>query len=195
MNIFSILSGITYGYSILCFIRIILSWFPGILQSPFGKIISVLTDSYLNLFKKLTFLRIGVLDLSAALAVSLLMALTYILTGLAFPDQITTGVILAQIFAAIWQLASTFFILFIVVLVIRAIVQLFARPFKPESPFWEAFDRKILPFVYAISNFFTGRRNVQYKTALLITDFALFAVYWVLNSFVVPFVYNLLYGI
>lgn len=195
MNIFSILSGITYGYSIICFIRIILSWFPSVLASPFGKIVSAVTDPYLNLFKHLTFLRIGIIDLSAAIAVTVLMAITYVFTGLAFPDQITLGHILAEIFAAFWQLIATFFIIFIVVLVVRTIIQLFARPFKPESPFWEAFDRKILPFVYAVANFFTARRPVQYKTALLITDFVLFAIYWLLNSLAVPFIYRLLNSI
>lgn len=39
-------------YSTLCLIRIILSWFPGVLYSPVGMFFSTVCDPFLNLFRR-----------------------------------------------------------------------------------------------------------------------------------------------
>lgn len=62
ITIIRITSSIISGYMLLIFIRVLLTWFSG---SSFGKaeeLLGTVTDPYLNLFKKLPFLRMGMID-------------------------------------------------------------------------------------------------------------------------------------
>ena len=64
-HILRIISGALYVYTILCFIRIIFTWFPQAQYSMPGRILSTLCDPYLNFFRRFRILRIGMLDLEA----------------------------------------------------------------------------------------------------------------------------------
>lgn len=194
-NIFSILSTTLYIYGIICFIRILLSWFPGAMYSPFGRFLASITDPYLNFFRRFNILRFGPLDFSPALALGVLGLATFILTGLSYPQAITIGTVLAEIFYAIWNICSAILVILIIIFGIRTIVLLFTRPFKAENPFWEGFDRIFVRFIYKISNIFTLNKMVRYKTALIISTFFLLGIYILFSKIVVPILYSLLRSI
>ena len=70
IQIFSLLiKGISL-YTTLCFVRIILTWIPGLEYSKVGQILSAICDPYLKLIKKIP-LNLGNLDFSPMLAIGL----------------------------------------------------------------------------------------------------------------------------
>ena len=50
--VLSILSGLIVIYTVLCLISIFMTWIPGAKFTKFGKVISSITDPYLNFFSK-----------------------------------------------------------------------------------------------------------------------------------------------
>ncbi|WP_407424994.1 YggT family protein, partial [Treponema sp.] len=75
VNLFSILTSVVLIYTILCFIRVMLSWFPGVEYSRFGAVLSQICDPYLNIFRRFRFLRFSAFDFTPAIALCVLMAL------------------------------------------------------------------------------------------------------------------------
>jgi YggT family protein len=57
-----------YSYTILLFVRIVLSWFPSWRFYTWVRFISFCTDPYLNLFRRILPPLGGVMDLSPILA-------------------------------------------------------------------------------------------------------------------------------
>ena len=55
----SILAGVLALYTFLCFIYILMSWFPGARFTKFGHFMTAICEPYMGLFRRLTFLRIG----------------------------------------------------------------------------------------------------------------------------------------
>ena len=73
--IFSSLATVVSIYSSLCLVRIFLTWIPQANYSKFGQFMSAICDPYLNIFSRVRFLRIGMIDFSPILAFALLSAL------------------------------------------------------------------------------------------------------------------------
>ena len=194
-HILRVISGALYVYTILCFIRIIFTWFPQAQYSMPGRILSTLCDPYLNFFRRFRILRIGMLDLSPALAMGVLITITFIITGLISSSQITLGFILGQFFLAIWQLVSSILLLIIIILIVRLAVLLFSNPYAPESPIWSALDTSFTPFIYRVANIFTGSNRVPFKTALIICTVVLIVIDIAFSKFLVPFTASLLFSI
>ncbi len=71
-----------YCYTILLFIRIVISWFPTWHHYHFVRFISFLTDPYLNIFRRILPPLGGVLDISPLLAFFVLRLLEMILLRL-----------------------------------------------------------------------------------------------------------------
>ena len=61
-TILSILAAALSLYTLLCFIYILMSWFPGAKFTKFGHVMSAICEPYMNLFRKMSFLRIGNID-------------------------------------------------------------------------------------------------------------------------------------
>jgi YggT family protein len=71
-----------YCYTILLFIRIVISWFPAWHRHHFVRFLSFLTDPYLNIFRRILPPLGGVLDISPLLAFFVLRLLEMILLQL-----------------------------------------------------------------------------------------------------------------
>lgn len=57
-----------YCYTILLFVRIVISWFPAWHHKTWARFISYYTDPYLNIFRRIIPPLGGVIDISAILA-------------------------------------------------------------------------------------------------------------------------------
>ena len=116
--ILGLLSAAVTIYTILCFINIIISWFPGAKFTSIGKMISALTDPYMNFFSRSGWLRFGNIDFSPILSIGVLSVISSILGGITSTGRIYIGGILATIIAMLWNVGSSLLsIVFLLVLI------------------------------------------------------------------------------
>ena len=80
--ILGILSAAVTIYTMLCFLNIIISWFPGAKFTSIGRAISALTDPYMNFFSRSGWLTFGNIDFSPILSIGILSVISSILGGM-----------------------------------------------------------------------------------------------------------------
>ncbi|QTQ11100.1 YggT family protein [Treponema parvum] len=172
ISIFKLLTSMISIYSFLCFIRIMLTWFPGLAYSRFAQILSSLCDPYLNLFRRLP-LRFGAFDFSPLISFGVLMVASSIFGNLAMSRSITFGLFLVLALNMLLQIINSLITFFIFFLVIRLIILLIRR--DSYSSIWSQIDYSINPLVFKISSLFSGGRPISYKNSLIISIFTLLA--------------------
>lgn len=183
-QIFGIISTALSIYMMLCFVRVMLSWFPRAQYSAAGRFLSTLCDPYLHLFRKLRFLRFSAFDFSPAIALCLLIALSTIFSSLATAKTITLGAILALLLNMVWQLVASVLGFLIVLLVVRLVVIWIQRGYSTYGSLWDQFDRALNPIVFRIAGLFTRGSTIPYKTALIVSLITLIAV-WLAGHYAV----------
>lgn len=164
LYVFTALAGVLTIYSLLCVVRIILTWIPGASYTGFGRFLSRVCDPYLNLFKR-GWLRLGAIDFSSLFALAVLALVGFILQYLGTGAKVTFSEILILTFSIIWNVLASILFFLIVILVIRLIV--FLSGADKYSPLWAQIDSVLNPLVYTITKFFTGNRLVAYKNAMV----------------------------
>ncbi len=172
---FRIAASLISLYSFLCFIRIILTWVPGLSYSSFTRFLSKICDPYLNLFRGIKWLQPGSFDLSPALGLSLLTVASYLLTSFSRTGAFRVGSFLGLIVGIIWSIANSILIFLIVLMVMRIIIILVQKTTFTQNPILLSIDYSIAPMVNSISRIFNGGRTAPYKTQLLITSLVLIA--------------------
>ena len=65
MYIFSVLASVVSIYTLLCFVRVMLSWFPGAEYSKFGRVLCQMCDPYLDIFRRFRFLPVSMSESSS----------------------------------------------------------------------------------------------------------------------------------
>lgn len=176
-QIFSVLSAACSLYMLLCFIRVMLTWFPGAQYSGFGRFLSSLCDPFLNLFRGLRFLRFSAFDFSPAIALCVLIALSNIFASFARGSRITLGSVLAMLLSMAWSIVSSLLGFLIVLLLIRLIVIFMQKGYASYGSIWDQVDRALSPFVFRITSIFTRGATPPYKNALIVS-ILLLAVIW-----------------
>lgn len=151
-------------YSMLCFIRIILSWIPQFSYSKFAEILGKICDPYLNIFRRLP-LHIANLDFSPIIAFIILSGISTILQYIATLQKISLGIILAITFQMIWSAISSILLLFIIILVVRLIVLLMN---KDSIGFWSSLDTMIYKLARPVTKLFFKNKFVNLQTAVII---------------------------
>ena len=121
MKIFSLLAGIISVYTMLCFVRIILTWIPNLNYSKFGQLLASICDPYMNYFRNIRFLRIGNMDFSPVLSIGLLVVASNLLSTLAVTGQLKIGYLIASIISMIWSILASILSFLIILLIIRVI--------------------------------------------------------------------------
>jgi len=159
----------------IIFIRIILTWFSWLRDSQIRDILARITDPYINLFRRFTFLRIGYIDLSPMAAILVLSLVSRFLTMLAFHGRITIGITLALVLQAVWGLVSIILGFLIIVLILRLIAHYMRL--NIYSPFWRVVDSISQPVSFKINRMIFKNRIVHFTTAVIISIASLFAVY------------------
>ena len=162
-----LVSNIIFLYTMMCIIRMILTWFPGAEYSTFGRILSNICDPYLNIFRKLTWLRIGAFDFSAAIGVCVFWAASSLIATI-FISKITLGGILAAIVGLIWQIVRSVIGFLLFLLIARLIVLLVSKK-SGYGTIWDSLDRAITPFIYKIVSPISRGRPMSFIKALVIS--------------------------
>jgi len=189
---FSFLSFITYIYFIIVVIRIILTWLRGFGTGGLQNFLSVITDPYLNWFRRFPALRVGFLDLSPIVALGVLSLARQIFATLAIHGTISIGIILALVLMAVWGAVSFFIIFLLIILILRLIAHLSAQ--NMEGTFWRIIETISRPVLYRINRFFYKDRIVNFITGLIVSIVCLGIGYIILRIAVV-FLYGLLIGL
>jgi YggT family protein len=166
-GIMNILGGIVSVYTILIFVRVILTWFPG---APYGRAVDFLrraTDPYLNWFRRFKILRVANLDLSPVAAIATLSLANTLFLTLARRGRITGGILLAMLFSLVWSIVSFVLNFFILLLAVRLAAYLTNR--DVYHGFWRVIDQISAPILYRINRIIFGKRLVKYMTGILVS--------------------------
>ncbi|NLK46202.1 MAG: YggT family protein [Treponema sp.] len=188
MNIISFVSTIVSFYTLILFVRVILTWVPSLEYSKFGRILASICDPYLNLFKKIRFLRVGTLDFTPMVAMGVLVLVSSILQSIIRTQRVSVGIILATIVSLCWSIIHTIFVVLIIVLLVRLIVSIFN---KDSSPIWNQIDRIVSPVAYNVTKKIFPKKFIKYQTVLIFTIFALIICYIILEILLLGVIANL----
>lgn len=185
-SILRLLASVISLYAMLCFVRIILTWFPALSYSKVAQFLAAICDPFLNKFRGIRWLTLGSIDFSPALGLCLLSAISTILSVLASGGKMSVGGILALILDLTWSIIFSIITFVILLLVIRFIIILVNKSEFSSSPVISAIDRSMSPMVQKLSRPFSGGR-ASYKLGLIISIVVLVLVNFagmMLESFV-----------
>ena len=190
--LFGILASAAGIYSILIFLRIIFSWFGGMVSGKPVEILNKLTDPYLNWWRQTLNLRIGFLDFSVIAAIVCLYAVQRIFNMLAVSDRVTIGSILAIILISLWSIASFIIGFFMIIIILRAVAYLTSR--NIYSPFWSAVESISQPIMYRMNRLFFGNKIGGYLKGIIFS-LILLAVIMLGGRFLVNLLANFLFNL
>ena len=173
--ILSILAAALSLYTLLCFIYILMSWFPGAKFTKFGHFMSSICDPYMNLFRRMSFLRIGNIDFSPIVSIGLLSLASAILAGIQRTGRIYIGGIIGTILSSIWGIASSIIGIFVILIFIRWIVLLFSKGRTSYESGWNQIDMILNKMTYKIAGTIS-KKSMSYQTSLLMSWIILIAV-------------------
>lgn len=181
-GIFGIAATILTIYSFLCFFRIILTWIPEMSYSKAAQFLANICDPYMNIFRRIRWLRMGSFDFSPALGLCLLGAASSLCRMLSNGGTVSIGMILAMAVQVIFSIISSLIVFIIIVFAVRLIVILMNGNNYNSSGFMlNQLDSSISPLVYRIARTFTIGKTLTYKSALIIAIISLVVVNFVLN--------------
>lgn len=123
MTIASIAASLLSFYSLLIWLRIVLTWIriPGVLQeNPLAQLLGRIVDPYLSWFKGISSLKRSRLDLTPLLALAVLSVVQSMLRLYGSYGRLTVGMVFALVLQTLWSyLISPLFVFSIVLLGIR----------------------------------------------------------------------------
>lgn len=166
--ILGVLSAAVTIYTILCFINIIISWFPGAKFTSFGRMISSLTDPYMNFFSRTGWLTFGNIDFSPILSIGILSIISSILGGITATGRLYVGGILATVISMLWNVSTSIMSIVFLLVLIRWIVLLIKHGYTPYNSGWNNIDQFLQRLAYKIGGTFV-KTGLSYSRALLIT--------------------------
>jgi len=184
-SLFDAASSLISVYSLVCVIRVLLSWIPEFEYTQAGRILARICDPYLNWFRRFSFTRIGSVDFSPVVAIGVLSVIAQVLPGIGVTGHISIGIILAGILSVVWSFFSFFLIILILALAIRLLYDIFNR--YGYSQFWTMLDRFINPSISRVSGFFGREKPMPYRTALILTLLVMIAA-WILLHYGVIYI-------
>jgi len=180
MRIFGLLSAVVSLYTMMCFVRIILTWIPSLNYSKFGSFMSTLCDPYMNYFRRFRFLQFRNIDFSPILSMGLLVAVSNIFSSIAMTGRFSIGYLLASVISILWSVVASVVGFLLILLIIR-LVALFLN--KNGGSLWYSLDNTLNPIVYKIAGIFRGKNTfMTQKTAYTITIIALFVARFLGNA-------------
>jgi len=178
-QLFGFLSLLLNIYMLIILFRIILTWFQGFGNNGIIDFLSVITDPYLNWFRRFSFLQLGFLDLSPIAALAVLSLVNRILAMLASYGRISLGIVLAMALQAIWGAISFILGFLILILILRLIAFMFRQ--SGANPFWNIIETISQPVLYRINRIFFRGRIVKLITALIVSIASLAIIYMALR--------------
>ncbi len=166
--ILSVLSAAITIYTLMCFVYVMLSWFPGARFTKFGRFIESVCSPYMNLFSRFGWLRFGNMDFSPILSIGFLSVVSSILSRISATGTLYFGSILESIIYMLWNVCSSILSILFFVVLVRWIVLLVKNGQTSINSIWYQVDRMIEGITFKISSTFFKSR-VSYQKALLVT--------------------------
>jgi YggT family protein len=165
-GLFNVLGTLVTLYSIACFIRVIITWFPQVSFSSFARFLYRICDPYLNIFKRMRFLHTSTLDFSPMLALAVLVGISNIFTRMATMQKVSVGYILAIAVQMLWSVCSSIIVFLIFIIIVRLVADIVA----PKSSFqlWSSLDRILYPVISPITAPFSNSGRISWRTSLII---------------------------
>ncbi|MDR1748347.1 MAG: YggT family protein [Spirochaetaceae bacterium] len=164
-SLLSVFSFLISLYTLICFARIIITWFPAARNSRPGVALGKICDPYLGLFRRFSLFRRGSLDFTPVIAIGVLVILSSICANIVAAGRISLGVVTGTVVAMIWVTAAAFFNIILLVMAVRLIFDLINQ--DGGSRAWAAFDSFLNPLVFSLTGFFFGNRYRSYRTSLI----------------------------
>lgn len=165
--LFKLITGFISIYTLLCIIRIILTWIPDLNYSAFGQFLSKACDPYLNLFRRIKFLQIGVIDFSPIVAIGILTLSSSLISQMLLYGRFSLGYLLASIVQVCWTAFSSILTIYNILLLIRLIVALLKK--DHTSTIWSTLDRIIYPVQSKVTNIFFKNKIISNALGIGIT--------------------------
>ncbi len=178
-------------YTLLCFIYILMSWFPGAKFTKFGHFMSSVCEPYMGLFRKMSFLRIGNIDFSPIVSLGILSLASAILGGIQHTGRIFLGGILGTILSSLWGIASSIMGIFTLLIFIRWIFLTINKGRTSYDSGWNQVDMLLNKFTYKVAGTFT-KSSMSYQRSLLISWIAFLVILGV-GHFLIAILVNLCY--
>lgn len=167
-TILSILAAMLSLYTLLCFIYILMSWFPGARFTKFGHIMTAICEPYMSIFRKMSFLRIGNIDFSPIVSLGILSLASAILGGIQHTGRIFLGGIIGTILSSLWGIFSSILGIFTLLIFIRWIVLLINKGRTSYESGWNQIDMILNKISYKVAGTFT-KSGMSYQRSLLIS--------------------------
>lgn len=168
MKLSLILSRLLWGYSILIWIRIMMSWIiPYPSYGGFAYYIGKLVDPYLNTFRK-TKLTAGRLDFSPIIAIGVISVFQSILSYFGSTGHLSLGLIIFYFIQGFWSYGVSFFFMFAIILLVIQTIASFSK-----NPAFYTMGAQLGSPVSGLTNFvkklFFKNRIAKDRTVNLIT--------------------------
>ena len=183
-GVFSVLVSVVSIYMLLCFVRVMLTWFPGAEYSKFGQILSQMCDPYLNIFRRFRFLRFSSFDFTPAIALCVLMAAQAFFSSLATGRGFRLSVILSMLVMLVGNIFTSILSFLAVILLVRLVAYLIVGDGNSSYSIWTAVDRAISPIIFRISGLFFKNQSISFVKAL-VTSLVTLIIFSVLISYTI----------
>lgn len=121
------ISAVLSVYMVLLMIRVMLTWFRAAQSHQVFRYLAVITDPYINWFRRFSVLKFGMMDFSPIIAFVILGFVINIANSIATYGKITVGIILALLVNGIWSILSFILVLLIILTIIRILGATVAR--------------------------------------------------------------------
>ena len=184
VNVFSVLASVVSIYTLLCFIRVMLSWFPGAEYSKFGQVLSQMCDPYLDIFRRFRFLRFSSFDFTPAIALCILMAAQAFFTSLATGAGFRLSTILAMLVMLVGNIFTSVLGFLAVIILVRLVVYIVIGDGQGSYTIWTAVDRAISPIIFRIAGLIFRNQTISFVKAMVVS-FITLILFSVLISYAV----------
>ncbi len=163
-TILSVLSGLITIYVLLICAHIILTWMPGMEDTKLRRGLRNITDPYLRLFRKISFLQIGPIDFSPIVAILALNLFNIVIAQWVRNGSINVFQIIVTIASVLLNSLALIGIIFCVMIVIRLILIWRGQ----VSHVGSLLDQLLQPLSYRIVSRILPNRGLSYRMQLTI---------------------------
>lgn len=160
-------------YSLLCLVRIVLTWIPDANYSPVGRVLASACDPFLDWFRRFTFARTTTMDFTPILALGTLSLGSRVFMTLAATGKVTLGSILAGVLGILWSFFAFILNIYILLLIVRLVYE-FVNPYG-FSQFRSVLDRFLNPAISRVTGFLFRRQVIYYRVSVIVTVVAFVA--------------------
>ena len=183
-------------FMVLIVLRIMSTWFRGTAADGAAGTIShylrQITDPYLQMFYRFTFLRAGGMDFTPMAGIFVLVVASEMTRQLSNQQHVTMGYFLGVSIFAAWRMASIVVLVFLVACVARFVTLRFLG--RTDTPIARMVNALAQAPVRAVSRYISLRESGSEANYLLVTIVILFAV-WIAGRVVTEFLVRYLFSL